>query len=116
MIGARLLAPLHSPPPASTCPWQHFSLVLILPFEHFADLVMPYYRWGEMSFSSHRTVLSVWSHAVSIKTSPQPIWAPMKHSNGAIRAGRLVTHKGTLTCARTKVHIMIWMQRERKVI
>lgn len=52
-------APLHSPPPASTCPWQHFSLVLILPFEHLADLVMPYYCWSEMSFSSHRTVLSV---------------------------------------------------------
>lgn len=28
----------------------------------------------------------------------------MKQSNGAIRAGRLVTHAGTLTCARTKLH------------
>lgn len=29
----------------------------------------------------------------------------MKHSNGAIRAGRLVTHAGTLTWPRTKLHV-----------
>lgn len=70
-----------------------------------------------MSSSSHRTVLSVQSRAGSIKSGPQPIWAPMKHSNGAIRAGRLVTHAGELTCAHTGLHghaVNAFRKRARK--
>lgn len=107
---------LSTPPLASPCPWQHSRLVLILPSECFADLVMSYYYCqSKMSFSSHWTVLSVQSRAGSIRGSSQPIWAPMKPSNGVISADWLVPHMGTFIFAQHKLHVhVVGKKRFRK--